>query len=212
MQDVDFSSINAEVSYNPSPKITINDSLCDEYLVQLWFKYRGKWVISHADYKFPAYNFFHSYITTRNKWRFKTYGFVGDAFKLLLQNTYDETGERVVFNLHSESSKIDAAYISKAIEFQKQNCCIVFVKTRFSNLLENLGNPFVKVVNPSVDINNIYATFDIRQNEILTKQHKDWTTHKHWPERGKSLETFNHQRDWLYYSQEDVFDDIIHYE
>ena len=212
MQKKHFSSLDAEVSYNPSPKITINDSLCDEYLVQLWFRYRDKWMLSHTDYKFPAHSFFSSYITARNKWRFKVYGFVGDTFKPLLQNTYDETGKKVVFNLHSESSKIDTAYISKAIEFQKQNCCIVFVKTRFSNLLENLGNPFVKVVNPSVDINNIYATFDIRKNEILTRQHKDCGTHKHWPERGKSLETFNHQHNWLYYSQEDVFDDIIHYE
>ena len=212
MQVLDFSTINAEISYNPTPHIVINDPTCDEYLLELYFKYRGRWTLSHSSYNFASDTFFSSYITTRNKRRFKVYGFVGDELKLLLQNTYDETGKRVVFNLHSESSKIDAAYISKAIEFQKQNCCIVFVKTRFSNLLKNSGNPFVEILDTSVDIENIYATFDIRRNETQTKTQFDSFSRKHWPQRGKSLETFDHQHNWMYYSQEDVFDDIINYE
>ncbi|HIL26428.1 MAG TPA: hypothetical protein EYG21_03405 [Nitrospinaceae bacterium] len=212
MQDLDVSTIQAEVSYNPTPHIAIHDPMCDEYVVQLYVKYRGEWTLSHSEYEFPAYTFFSSFIATRNKWRFKVYGFVGDEFRLLLQNTYDETGKNVVFNLHSESSKIDAAYIKKAIEFQKQNLCIVFVKTRFSNLLKNSGNPFVKILGASAKIENIYATFDIRRNEIQAKTQHDWYSRKHWPERGKALETFEHQHNWMYYSQEDVFDDIIHYE
>lgn len=212
MQDLDFSTLSAEISYEHSPHITINDSRCEEYLVHLYFRYKGAWVISYTQYDFPAYNWFHSYVTTRNKWKFEVYGFVADELVLLLRNTYDETGKRVAFTLHSESSKIDAAYISKAIEFQKQNCCIVFVKTKFHKFLKNLGNPFVKVVKVSADIDDIYAAFDIRKNEIQPNLHYDWFVAKHWPERGKALETFDHQHNWMFYSQEDVFDDIIHYE
>ena len=212
MQDLDFSTLNAEISYNPSPYIAINDPTCEEYLVQLDCMYKGAWVFSHSQHEFYAYTYFSSFVRTRNKWRFKVYGFVGDELRLLLQNTYDETGKKVVFTLHSESSKIDAAYISKAIEFQKQNCCIVFVKTKFHKLLKNLSNPFVEVVDVSTRIDDVYAAFDIRKNEILTHSHDDWMSKKIWPERGKVLQTFAHQHDWMYYSQEDVFDDIINYE
>tara|TARA_Y100000310_G_scaffold208318_1_gene208894 strand:+ start:383 stop:1021 length:639 start_codon:yes stop_codon:yes gene_type:complete len=212
MQAFDFSTIDAEISYNPSAYIAINDSRCEEYLLQLYFRYKGAWVLSHTDPKFPAYTWFRSFVTTRNKWKFEVYGFVGDKLLPLLQNTYNETGKRVVFTLHSESAKIDTAYISKAVEFQKQNCCIVFVKTKFHQLLKNLGNPFVRVVDTSTSVDNIYAAFDIRKNEIQSNLQYDWFTAKHWPERGKALETFDHQQNWMFYSQEDVFDDIIHYE
>jgi hypothetical protein len=70
----------------------------------------------------------------------------------------------------------------------------------------------VKVVGTLTPVDNVYAAFDIRKNEIQAKLHYDWFVSKHWPERGKALETFEHQQNWMYYSQEDVFDDIIHYE
>jgi hypothetical protein len=75
-----------------------------------------------------------------------------------------------------------------------------------------MGNPFVKVADLSTDIDNVYSTFNIRQNEILTNQHSDWISDKHWPIRGKAIETFDHQHNWMYYSPERIFDDIVYYE
>ena len=211
-QDVDFTTINCEVSYNGSPYIAINDNKYNVYLMQLFYTYQDKWTIEHEDPQIPPYHWWRSFITLRNKWKVEIYGMVGDKFTMLLRNTYNETGKRVVFVLDSESSALDAIYIKKAIEFQKQTCSFVFVKTRFYRLLKDMENPFVKVVDLSTDIESVYSTFNKRQNEILTNQHSDWISNKHWPIRGKATETFDHQHNWMYYSPERIFDDIVYYE
>jgi len=211
-QHVDFTTINAEVSYNGSPRIAINDNKCNVYLMQLFYTYQDKWTLEHDDTQFQPYHYWQSFTTLRNKWKVEIYGIVDDQLTILLRNTYNETGRRVVFVLDSESSSLDAICIKKAIEFQKQTYSFVFVKTRFYKLLKDMGNPFVKVVDLSTDIDNVYSTFNIRQNEILTNQHSDWISDKHWPIRGKAIETFDHQHNWMYYSPERIFDDIVYYE
>ena len=74
MQDLDVSTIQAEVSYNPTPRIAIHDPMCDEYVVQLYFKYRGEWTLSHSEYEFPAYTFFSSFIASTKCQGKKTHG------------------------------------------------------------------------------------------------------------------------------------------
>jgi len=225
-QDVDFATINTEISYNGYPCIAINDNKCNVYLMQLFYTYQDKWTLEHEDWGFQPYYCWRSFITLRNKWKVEIYGIVDDKLTILLRNTYNESGRNVVFVLDSESSTLDATYIKKAIKFQKQTHSFVFVKTRFHKLLKDMANPFVKVVGLSTNIENVYSTFRIRQNEILSNQsscfkkiyfpksmsNSDWISDKHWPLRGKATATFDHQHDWMYYSPERVFDDIVYYE
>lgn len=208
MSDSDFSHINANISYNPTPSIVVNDTRCDEYLVILYWLYKNEWMPMHYDYTFKPHVRWHSFITTRNKWKWKVYGFENQKITLLLEDTYNETKKNIVFNLFSESSEIDKEYISKAIKFQKENDCFVFVKTQFADLLKN---PFIKVVDKSFEVPNAYASFDIKRNEIFPDYGKKYSTQS-CPYRSKVLENFNHQRHWMDYSQTDLFDDIINYE
>ena len=225
-QDVDFATINTEISYNGYPRIAINDNKCNIYLVQLFYTYQNKWTLEHEDWQFQPYHYWRSFITLRNKWKVEIYGIIDDKLTMLLRNTYNESERNVVFVLDSESSALDAIYIKKAIKFQKQTHSSVFVKTRFHKLLKDMANPFVKVVDLSTDIEDVYSTFHIRQNEILPNQPScfkkvffpesmsisDWISDKHWPIRGKATATFDHQQYWMYYSPERVFDDIVYYE
>jgi hypothetical protein len=212
MHDLDFSDINVTVTYDPTPTIHIDDNKCDKYLAQLYATYQDKWTVLWENWEFLPYHYWQSFITARNQWKFEVYGLVDDKLTLLCRNTYNEEGRKVVFVLDSESSSLDHTYIKKAIEFQKQTCSFVFVKTRFHKLLRDAGNSFVKVVNLSDDINNVYSAFNIRRNEILTNLQQDWLSRKHWPTRAKAMETFDHQHDWMYYPPENIFDDIVYYE
>ena len=216
MMDSDFSIINATVDYRNRAKITISDTAYDMYLVQVYIYYNNEWIIYHEEgYAINGY-FFHAHTTIRHKWKFMVYGFDNDNIKLLLQNTYSEKNKNILFIFDTESSNIENEYVRKSLKFEKDNKCTIFIKSKFYNKLRKSFPDFNRIfdIQDTLDC-NIYAAYTITQNEIATKKFDiEFNNNKFILQHGGGLSniTHNHRENWMEYSQEDVFDDIINHE
>lgn len=209
---LDFSLVNAEVSFLNGPRIQINDSKYSVYLVQLFTYYAGEWIINYEDSNFAPFNWYKSAHTKRQKWRFKVFAFDGDSLRLVLQQTYNEKNKNVEFVLDSEGSKYDKVYIEKAISFAKENECNIFIKTKFYKKLRQDFPHFKNILSPDVILPDVYASYNIKRHEIESKRHDMWYTNKLWIDRARSDISVDHHENWTEYQQENVFDDIINYE
>jgi hypothetical protein len=148
-------------------------------------------------------------MSTRQRWRLKIYAFEGEDLKQVFQETYNEEGKNVEFILDSESSKLDKIYIEKALVFEKENKCTVFIKTKYHEKLKKEFPNFNRIFDKDQELQNIYASYEIKRHEIETKRQNSFNTHKIW-DRSRAAITFNHTENWVEYKQEEVFEDIIY--
>lgn len=211
--DWDFSLIKFKVSFINSAKIDILDNKYQRYLINLYHFYNGEWVLYHDFVDLDPFAYYKGVCTKRLKWRWKVYAFEGDNVKLVLQYTYNEKGKNVEFKFDSESSKIDKCYLEKAIKFEKDNDCKVFVRSKYHEKLKKAFPDFARIYNLKEPMpEEMYACYDIKRNEIETKRYNFCYSQKFWQKHGKSEITYDHTENWLEYKQEDVFEDIINYE
>ena len=207
--DHDFSLINARVSFNKGPLIEIGSEKNESFLVNLLTYHEGEWVISYENSRFLPNYYYKSFTSTRQRWRLKIYAFEGEDLKLVFQETYNEENKNVEFILDSESSKLDKLYIEKALVFEKENKCTVFIKTKYHEKLKKEFPDFNRIFDKDQELQNIYASYEIKRHEIESKRQNSFNTHKIW-DRGRAAITFNHTENWLEYKQEKVFEDIIY--
>ena len=141
----------------------------------------------------------------------------GEFYKIIICSfsTTDEPlykmleGKNVEFILDSESSKLDKIYIEKALVFEKENKCTVFIKTKYHEKLKKEFPNFNRIFDKDQELQNIYASYEIKRHEIETKRQNSFNTHKIW-DRSRAAISFNHTENWLEYKQEEVFEDIIY--
>lgn len=207
--DHDFSLINAKVSFNKGPLIEIDDSRVESFLVNLLTYHGGEWVVNYENSRFLSTQHYKSFMSTRQRWRLKIYAFEGEDLKQVFQETYNEEGKNVEFILDSESSKLDKIYIEKALVFEKENKCTVFIKTKYHEKLKKEFPNFNRIFDKDQELQNIYASYEIKRHEIETKRQNSFNTHKIW-DRNRAAITFNHTENWVEYKQEEVFEDIIY--
>jgi autotransporter strand-loop-strand O-heptosyltransferase len=204
----DFSLINAEVSFKNTPYIAIHDTSSKRFLVHLLAYYGGEWVAVHEESNFLPHTYWQSFFTTRQRWRFKVYTFEGENLKLVLQETYNEKNKNIEFVLDSESSKLDKLYLEKALAFEKENNCTVFIKSKYHEKLKKEFPEFNRIFSKDQELQDIYSSYTIKRHEIENNRQNRWNTNKIW-DRGRTSITFNHNENWSEYRQEEVFEDII---
>ena len=208
----DFSIIDARVSFKGGATIEITDTTYPKYLIHLYVYYGGEWIIYHHSVDFAPNQWFKGMNTKRRKWRWKVFAFEGDNLKLVFQHTYNEKGRVVEFVLDSESSMYDKAYVEKAIKFEKENECIVFVKSKYHEKLKKEFPDFGKILPLEENIFDVYASYEIKRHDIETKRENYWRTNKVWQYEGQAEITVDHTENWIEYPQEKVFEDIVNYE
>lgn len=210
--DHDFSLVNAGVTFKDHASISLNDFTYKRYLMQLFVYHSGEWVIYHEESNFGPTSWFKCHESKRRKWRFKLYGFEGDNVRLLLQKTYDEKNKNIEFIFDSEGYKYDKAYFQKALSFEEQNKCKVFIKSKFYQKLKKEFPDFPRIFSKDENLEDMYASYKIKRHEIETKRKNVWYTNKLWVNQARSDITFDHHENWVEYPQEQVFEDIINYE
>jgi hypothetical protein len=206
--DHDFSLIDAEVNFKNTPYIAIHDANSKRFLVHLLAYYGGEWVTVYEESNFLPHSYWQSFFTTRQRWRFKVYAFEGENLKLVLQETYNEENKNIEFVLDSESSKLDKSYLEKALAFEKENNCTVFIKSKYHEKLKKEFPEFNRIFSKEQELQGIYCSYTIKRHEIENNRQNRWNTNKIW-DRGRASVTFNHNENWLEYKQEEVFEDII---
>lgn len=207
--DIDFSLINAKIQYYPTVRVDIFEKR-KRYLIQLLVKYNNEWVVNAEEVIDGTTGcFYESYSTNRQLWKFRVYGFENDNLKLLLQNTYNEEGKNIVFDFDTESSKVEENYVLKSIEFEKENNCIIYIRSKYYKKLREVYPEFSRILNITHPIMGIYSRYRITRNEIETNRHDTFFTNKLWLNKGRIDITLNHNENWVEYKQEEVFDDIV---
>ena len=208
----DFSLINAEASFLNGPKILIKDTKYKNYLVHLFYFYKGEWIGAHEDANVESGYSYESFISNRNKWRFKVYAHENNNIKLVYQKTYNEKGEKILIEFGTDSSDLEKVYLKKAIEFEKENECEVWIKSKYSDKLKLDFPNFNRFVSMKESFSGYYAYFNITRHEIETNRHDHQYSKKLWLNRGKPNITINHSENWIEYPQEELFEDIMNYE
>jgi hypothetical protein len=208
----DFSLINAKASFFNGPAIEISDSRCVNYLVQLLYFYKGEWIVSYEGPNVESGFSYGSYITNRHKWKWLVYGYENQEIKLLFQKTYNEKDKRILIEFSTDSSELEKVYFAKAMKYQKENSCEVWIKSKYHKKLKEAFPNFVRFLKPSDNVDDVYAYYNITRNEIETKRFDHQYSKKLWANRARPNITVNHQENWIEYPQEELFEDIMNYE
>ena len=213
----DFYGINAIPSFKDGAKIEIYDEKYSNYLVHLYARRGNDWILFHYFLNLKPFHWAKWDSTKREKWRWKVFAFEENNLKLVYQYTYDETDKNIEFILDSESSIYDKKYLEKAILFEKENKCQVFLRSKFHKKLKEEFPDFKRIFAPeeSLSLIDIYACYRIKRYSITNKNETNYFyTNKIWmaAEQGIPEISRNHRQDWVEYKQEEVFDDIINYE
>jgi autotransporter strand-loop-strand O-heptosyltransferase len=212
----DFYGINAIPSFKDGAKIEIYDTKYSKYLLHLYAYREGKWILFNEFIDLLPLHWARGGSTKREKWRWKIFAFDQDDLKLVYQYTYDETDKNIEFILDSESSIYDKEYVKKALAFEKENKCQVFIKSKFHKKLKKEFPDFERIFATEDDLTliDIYASYKIKRHEIENRRYNYQYTYKLWMASEEGVPEINryHRENWLEYRQEEVFDDIINYE
>jgi hypothetical protein len=68
---------------------------------------------------------------------------------------------------------------------------------------------FNRIFDTDQELQNIYASYEIKRHEIENKRQNSFNTHKIW-DRRRAAVSYNHTENWLEYKQEKVFEDIVY--
>lgn len=204
--------INVKAEFFNKPKIKIEDTRCVNYLVQLLYFYKGEWIVSYEGPNVESRFSFGSYITNRHKWKWLVYGYENEQIKLLFQKTYDEKGKKIMLEFETDSSELEKVYFAKAMKYQKENSCEVWIKSKYHKKLQKAFPDFVRFLKPFENLEDAYAYYNITRNEIETNRFDNQYSKKLWANRARPNITINHQENWIEYPQEEVFEDIMNYE
>jgi hypothetical protein len=212
------SSVKVDVNWINGPYINVLDDVCDVYALNLLIYHNDEWynMIERCDFK--TFHFYKSFFTFRAKWRFKLHGLINNELKLLHDEIYDESNKTVaiefdnnIYDCHRDWAMQVGGLVSK---YNFNPLIISKFSERLKKEFEGYENYFItKQQYQEKNLqNSIYAKYDIKRNNIELNTSDDWGSGCIFINNTVPFASFNHRKNWIGMTHEELFNDIMCYE
>jgi hypothetical protein len=209
------SLINVKTEWVGGPLIRILDDKCSKYAMNLFVYHDGEWRNMFEKCNMRQGSFFGPGIFSRQKWRFKVHGMVGNNLSLLYDEIYNEENKVVSVKFDNDYYGNQRDWLYQTFELANKYKFKPIVVSKFYKVFKESFkqydifyglDEYEKVKDMS------YSSYVIKRNDIQSATADSWEAGGVFINNSVFLKTWHHRQDWVGMNHKQVFKDIMCYE